>query len=107
MKRDQITAGILSLGVPGLGQMYKGHGSRGAIVLFGAIVISSLDIMILPLISMANPIVPPAAGDVRGLWAYWIPRIVHDILAVWSIIFWLWAAWDAASIERPEKEKPE
>ena len=104
MKGDQIIAGVLSLIVPSLGQMYKGHGSRGAMVLFGAIVISSLDIIILPLISIANPILPPAAGDVRALWAYWIPRIVHDILAVWSIIFWLWAVRDAAMIPRTKKE---
>ena len=67
MKQNPIIAGILSFVVPGLGQIYRGQGNRGAIILFAAIMIANMNILILPLISMANPIVPPVAGDARGL----------------------------------------
>jgi len=67
-----------------------------------AIVIGNLDILILPLISLANPVIPPPA-HLRAAWAYWIPRVVHDVVCPWSIAFWLWAVVDAlrASPTRP------
>ena len=95
MKRNPIIAGFLSLVIPGMGQIYRGDGNKGALILAAAIVIGNLNIIILPLISMANPVVPPALTEARALWAYWIPRIVHDVLSFWSIAFWLWAVIDA------------
>lgn len=95
MKRNPIIAGILSIIIPGLGQIYKGEGNKGGAILAAAIVIGNLNIIILPLISMANPVIPPAMSDPRTVWAYWIPRLVHDILSFWSIAFWLWAVIDA------------
>jgi TM2 domain-containing membrane protein YozV len=93
MKQNPIIAGLLSLVIPGMGQIYRGEGNKGALILAAAIVIGNLNIIILPLISIANPVLPPPAD--RALWAYWIPRIVHDILALWSIAFWIWAIVDA------------
>jgi len=93
MKRSPILAAILSLLIPGMGQIYEGESNKGAAILAGAIIIGNLNILILPLISMANPIIPP--DEARALWAYWIPRIVHDVLSLWSIAFWLWAVIDA------------
>jgi len=84
----------MSLLIPGLGQMYRGESKRGAIILFAAIIIANLNIIILPLISIANPILPVPFDDPRGLWAYWIPRIVHDVASVWCITFWIWAVVD-------------
>ena len=104
MKTQLVKAGILSLLVPGLGQIYKGEASRGAAILAASIVFANLAIIVLPLISMANQVVPPPASDPRGLWAYWIPRVVHDVAAGWSIVFWCWAVWDAVS-HRPETSK--
>lgn len=98
MKRKQIIAGILSLIIPGLGQIYRGESTKGGFILAAAIVIGNLNIIILPLISMANPIIPPT--DPRALWAYWIPRIMHDVLSFWSIAFWLWAIADAVKPRR-------
>ncbi|HWA34684.1 MAG TPA: hypothetical protein VG737_11165 [Cyclobacteriaceae bacterium] len=97
MKTQRIKAGILSVLVPGLGQIYKRETSRGAAILAAAIVFANLAIIVLPLISMANQVVPPPASDPRGVWAYWIPRIVHDVAAGWSVVFWCWAVWDAAT----------
>ena len=99
MKKYSIVASILSLIIPGMGQIYKGWGARGASILAAAIIFGNLNIMILPLISMANPVIPPEAGDVRGLWAYWIPRVFHDIFSLWCIAFWIWAVVDAWIIQ--------
>jgi hypothetical protein len=79
--------------------MFRGEGTRGAMILTGAIIIGSLDIIILPLISLANPAIPPALTDPRAVWAYWIPRVFHDVLAVWSIVFWIWVVADAYVIK--------
>lgn len=95
MKRTAIIAGLLSLIIPGVGQIYRGERNKGALILAAAIIIGNLNILILPLISMANPVVPPTVPETRALWAYWIPRIVHDVLSFWSIAFWIWAVGDA------------
>ncbi len=98
VKRSPLFASILSLVAPGAGQMYAGEANKGAAILAAAIVIGNLNIIILPLISMANPETPLAES--RALWAYWIPRVFHDILSFWSIAFWLWAVWDAYVITK-------
>lgn len=28
--------------------------------------------------------------DPRLVWAHWIARMEHDLLALWSVAFWLW-----------------
>jgi TM2 domain-containing membrane protein YozV len=81
-------AGLLSLLVPGLGQMYAGHGNRGAAILAAAIAIGSLNLIFLVVFAAADP-------DPEVVWAYWIPRLGHDMVALWSVIFWLWAVVDA------------
>jgi hypothetical protein len=66
-----------------------------------AIVIGSLNVVTLPLISMANPVTPPPGmWEARAIWAYWIPRIGHDVISFWSIAFWLWVIFDAVSVTR-------
>jgi|Deesub1362A_J573_1020465.scaffolds.fasta_scaffold44673_2 TM2 domain-containing membrane protein YozV len=60
MGKNRVVAGVLSIIVPGLGQMYKGEGNKGAAILAAAIIIGNLNIIILPLISIANPEIPPA-----------------------------------------------
>ncbi len=105
IKRNPIIAGLLSLIIPGLGQIYRGKNKKGAIILVAAIIIGNLNIIILPLISIANPVVPPLCNDLRAVWAYWIPRIAHDILSIWSIAFWIWAIVDAILIPSKKKKK--
>ena len=87
MKRNPIIAGLLSLIVPGLGQIYAGENNKGGAIIFGAIVIANLNIILLPLISVANPTIPMAAPDSRTIWAYFIPRVVHDVASFWSIAY--------------------
>ncbi|MGD8554855.1 MAG: hypothetical protein PVJ07_05525 [Anaerolineales bacterium] len=88
MGRNPLIASLLSLIVPGLGQMYAGEKDRGAAILVAAIVIGNLNILLLPILFQANP-------GTESVWAYWIPRIGHDILSIWSIAFWVWAIIDA------------
>jgi len=98
MSNNPIIAGILSLLVPGLGQIYAGEANKGVAILVAAIVIANLNIIILPLISMANPVNSIETPPSRKLWSYWIPRIVHDAASFWSIVFWIWAIADAVSL---------
>ena len=103
MKRNPIIAGILSLLVPGLGQIYAGEGNKGAAIIAAAIVTGNLNIIILPLISMENPVILTEVSESRTVWAYWIHRVVHDVLSFWSITFWGWAVVDAISTTRKRK----
>lgn len=100
MSNNPFIAGILSLLVPGLGQIYAGEGNKGAAIIVAAIVIANLNIIVLPLISMANPVISNGETNPRKIWAYWIPRVVHDVASFWSIIFWIWAILDAIAITR-------
>jgi TM2 domain-containing membrane protein YozV len=100
VKQNPFIAGLLSLAVPGLGQIYAGETNKGAATIFAAIVIANLNIIILPLIALANPASPVGPADARTLWAYWIPRIVHDVASFWSVVFWVWAAVDAVVVAR-------
>jgi len=81
-----------------LGQIYAGEGNTGAAIIVAAIIVANLNIIVLPLISMANPVTPKGASDPRKVWSYWRPRVVHDIASFWSIVFWVWAIVDAVSM---------
>jgi len=102
MKKDEKgkpwLSGLLSLVIPGLGQIYCGEKDRGALIIFGAVVVANLNVLILPLISMANPRLPPVGP--RAAWAYWIPRIVHDVSSLWSLAYWVWAVVDAVLLAK-------
>lgn len=93
MKRNSLLAGFLSLVVPGLGQIYCGEGTRGAAILVAAIVVGSLNILFVLVFLAADP--DPESG-----WAYWLPRVGHDIVAFWSVVFWAWAVGDAVLLAR-------
>ncbi len=103
MRPKPVIAGILSLLIPGLGQIYGREGNKGAAIIAAAIVIGNLNIIPLPLISMANPVTPTETQKARTIWAYWIPRVMHDVISVWSIAFWVWAVGDAIAVARKNK----
>jgi TM2 domain-containing membrane protein YozV len=103
MKKYPFVAGLLSLIIPGLGQIYGGRGNKGAVIIFASIVIANLNIIILPLIALANPNLPISSHDINAVWKYWIPRITHDIASLWSIAFWIWAIIDAYLVTRKIK----
>jgi len=79
VNNNPIIAGVLSLLVPGLGQIYAGESTKGAAILVAAVVIANLNIIVLPLISMANPVNTEGTSEPRRVWSYWIPRILHDV----------------------------
>jgi TM2 domain-containing membrane protein YozV len=81
-------AGFLSLLIPGLGQISAGQGNRGAAILAAAIVIGNLNLIFLLVFAAAD-------RDPGVVWAYWNPRLGHDVMSLWSIAFWLWAMVDA------------
>jgi TM2 domain-containing membrane protein YozV len=87
-RRRALVAGFLSLLVPGLGQMYAGRSTRGAAVLAMAIVIAGLNLIFLLLFALADP-------EPTSVQAYRIPRIGHDVVVAWSIVFWIWVIVDA------------
>ncbi|MBN2520745.1 MAG: hypothetical protein JXB17_09595 [Bacteroidales bacterium] len=103
MKKNPFIAGLISLIVPGLGHIYSGETNKGAIILIGAIIIANLNVIILPLLLIANPELSLIRNNVTNIWAYWIPRVVHDIVSLWSIIFWIWVIFDAFYITRKIK----
>jgi len=93
VKRNLVLAGFLSLIIPGLGQIYCGEGNKGAAILIAAIIVGNLNIIFLPVFVAANP-------NPEIVWAYWIPRIGHDVMSVWSVVFWIWAVVDAYSLAK-------
>jgi len=88
MKRNPYVAGFLSVLVPGLGQIYCGEGNKGAAIMIAAIIVGNLNIIFLPIFVTANP-------DPKIIWAYWIPRLGHDVMSFYSIVFWIWVVIDA------------
>jgi len=100
MRRSPWVAGLLSLVIPGLGQIYAGEGYKGAAIIFAAVVIANLNVIILPLIAVVNPVVPPPRSDLNAPWTYWIPRIAHDVASLWSVAFWVWAVIDSFVVAR-------
>ena len=88
MNKKPIVSLFLSLLVPGLGHIYAGKGNKGASIIAASIIIGSLNIIFLPIFVSTNP-------DPEIVWSYWVPRIGHDVLAVWSMVFWIWVIIDA------------
>ena len=93
MRKRPILSLLLSVFVPGLGHIYAGNGNKGAAILASSIIIGSLNIIFLPIFISANP-------DPGVVWSYWIPRIGHDVLALWSLVFWIWVIADSYQVAR-------
>jgi TM2 domain-containing membrane protein YozV len=88
MKRNPLIAGLLSLLVPGLGQIYGERGVRGAAILVSAIIIGNLNLLFVLAFAIAEP-------DPSAAWAYWLPRLGRDVMSIWSVVFWIWVVVDA------------
>lgn len=93
MSHNPFMAGILSLLVPGLGQLSIGEWTRGAAILAAAIIIGNMNLIFLLIFIMAKP-----DPDIFG--SYWMPRVGHDIIAIWSVLFWTWAVYDAYRVAK-------
>jgi TM2 domain-containing membrane protein YozV len=99
-KKNPVIALLLSVVIPGSGQIYGGKVNKGAKIIFASIVIANLNILILPMIALANPNLPLSPEDTNVFWKYWIPRITHDVASFWSIVFWIWVIIDAYIISK-------
>ena len=93
MKRNAVVAGLLSLLVPGLGQMVAGKSERGAAILLAVIVAGNLFDIWLSVFAGSRAV----PGDVIG---HTLPRILHDVLAFYGIVFWIWQVVDAYRLAR-------
>ena len=81
---DRAIAAILSLLVPGLGQMYAGKGDRGAAILVSAIVIGTLALI-------WQTLYPTYASNLTG-YEYPFYRVS---LVIYTVVFWVWQVADA------------
>jgi TM2 domain-containing membrane protein YozV len=93
MKQNPFLASILSLFVPGLGQIYVGKSERGAAILIAVIIVGNLNAIWLSAYSLSGMV--PASFFNSTL-----PRILHDVFAFYGIIFWIWQVADAYLLTR-------
>jgi len=82
--QDSIIAAILSLLVPGLGQIYIGKSDRGATILVAGIIIGTLALIWQTLFAVY-------ASELTG---YEYP-FYRTSLAVYAMVFWAWQVLDA------------
>ena len=82
--RTPTVAGILSLIVPGLGQIYAGRGDRGAAILVAAMIVGTLALIWQTLYAVYA----------KNLIGYEYP-FYRTSLVVYAIVFWAWQVVDA------------
>ena len=90
-------AGLLSLMVPGLGQFAAGQGTRGASILMAVIVIGNLNATWLSIYALS------LTGTLL-FWSHTLPRILHNLFAIYGIMFWAWQVWDAVHLAKGNHE---
>lgn len=88
MKRNAFIASILSLLIPGLGQIYIRKSERGAAILIAVIIVGNLNAIWLSAFAVLSTV--PAS-----FFSYTLPRLLHDIFAFYGVIFWIWQVVDA------------
>ena len=88
MKGKPILVGLLSLLIPGLGQMLLGKGERGALILIAVIVVGNLNAIWLNV--YASSILAPVT-----FYSTTLPRVLHDVFALYGIVFLIWQVVDA------------
>jgi len=86
--RNKYLALVLSLLIPGLGQIYAHDNRRGAAILIAVIIVGNLNAIFLPVFVIAHP-------DHSVFWAFRLPIIIHDVMAFYGIVFWIWQTIDA------------
>ena len=86
--RSPYLASLLSIPVPGLGQIYAGKGERGATILVVTIIVGNLNAIWLSLYTSTSP-------GTNAVWMDALPRILHDLFAAYGVIFLIWQVADA------------
>lgn len=87
-KRNPYLASLLSIPVPGLGQIYAGKGARGAAILTVTMIVGNLNAIWLSIFAASKP-------ETSVFWGHSLPRILHDIFALYGVIFLIWQVADA------------
>ena len=82
MKRDPLLAAILSLIIPGMGQIYCGKTGLGAGFLLAFIIVGNLNAIWLSVFA--------GAQTDLSFYSYAFPKLLHDIFAGYGIVFWIW-----------------
>jgi hypothetical protein len=88
MKRNAFIAGMLSLLVPGLGQIYARKSERGAVILIAVIIVGNLNAIWLSVFAVSSTVS-------HSFITHSLPILLHDIFAFYGIIFWFWQVVDA------------
>jgi len=70
-----------------MGQIYGGKVGRGAAFLLAFIIVGNLNAIWLSVFA--------GAQTDLSFFSYTFPRMLHDIFAIYGIIFWLWQVVDA------------
>jgi hypothetical protein len=88
-------AAVLSLLVPGLGQIVlTSRATRGAMILGTVLIVGNLNAVWLS--------VYPIGYDGPALfYSVTLPRALHDLFALYGIIFWIWQVVDAWRLAGP------
>ena len=90
MKKNPIRAGVLSALVPGLGQMSAGQSVRGASILITVIVVGNLNAIWLSIFAIST-----GMTDSHDFWSSILPRVLHDLFAMYGVMFFVWQIVDA------------
>ena len=86
--RNPYLASLLSIPVPGLGQIYAGESTRGALILSFTIIVGNLNAVFLSIYATLKQ-----TTDL--FWVVMLPRLLHELLAIYGIIFLVWQVADA------------
>jgi len=81
--------GVLSLLLPGFGQIVSGRSERGAFILGLVLLVGNLNAIFLSVYA-------PTLGLDLPFFARALPRLLHDLFAFYGVVFWIWQAVDAA-----------
>ena len=93
MNKKPALAALFSALVPGLGQVYSGKAERGALILIATIIVGNLNAIWLSLYAETD-------FEKAAFWAVELPRILHDVFAVYGLIFLAWQIWDAYQLAK-------
>jgi hypothetical protein len=87
MKKSPRLACLLSALFPGLGHVYIGKRALGAAFMLAFIIIGNLNAIWLSIY----------AGTPTNLsfFSHTFPRLLHDVFAIYGVVFWIWQAVDA------------
>jgi TM2 domain-containing membrane protein YozV len=95
MKRNAFIASVLSLLIPGLGQIYIRKAERGALILIAVIIAGNLNAIWLSTFAVSSTIT-------TNFFSTTLPRLLHDIFAFYGIVFWIWQVVDAYVLAKKE-----